>query len=504
MNKVMYLVVCLLMVGSLFNTYGKASTIEETSNEQKAILLYFNDGHEISPVVNQYGDRGGVARLMTVLENVRTEKESPIVAFGGDLGGGTLFGGVFKGFPMVDAFNEMKVNYANFGQHDFDAGVENAKELVKSSKFQWISSNLVNEEGKPFADVPTYAIEERDGIVIGMIGLTDSMHTTVQTNEVVENNIIESAKKAVAALKEEREVDVIIAFTQQPLLKDRELLVNVPEISYIFSEEEFENMSTLYRVEDRYIAKPEGNLGSVIQLEIIKDANSIKFETEFLKVNEHIEANPEIEKLANRYQEQLEKELGKKIATVKSKLEYGENHESRFQETNIGNLIAESFRVQYEADIGLMNGGGIRASVEEGDFTLKDAHSVLPFGNKPILAEIKGESLRLALENGVSKELGGGFLQVAGLSYEYDPSKSVGERLGTVFVGKEKLDDNKQYRVVLPNFIFQGGDGYTMFKNDKLLVDESNAKTDVEVLIEYVKTLKVIDVKPDGRITMIK
>ncbi|WP_062234510.1 hypothetical protein [Fictibacillus sp. FJAT-27399] len=68
-------------------------------NPQKATVLYFNDAHEISPVVNQYGDRGGVARLKTVIDRVREENQKTIVTFGGDLGGRTLFDGVFQGFP---------------------------------------------------------------------------------------------------------------------------------------------------------------------------------------------------------------------------------------------------------------------------------------------------------------------------------------------------------------------------------------------------------------------
>ncbi|WP_060207396.1 bifunctional metallophosphatase/5'-nucleotidase [Sporosarcina koreensis] len=503
LSRILLAVLLLFSIRQVPHVSASFSDLPLEKNERKsATILYFNDGHEISPVVNQYGDRGGVARLMTVLESVRAEKGDPIVAFGGDLGGGTLFGGVFKGFPMVEAFNEMKINYANFGQHDFDAGVGNAKELVEQSEFQWVSSNLIDANGKPFANVPSFVIEERNGIVIGMIALTDSMHTTVQTDEVIQADLIESAKQAVEAIQEEAEVDVIVAYTQQPLTKDKELLVQVPEISYVFSEEEFENMSTLYQMEDRFVAKAEGNLGSVIQLDITKENDKITLETKFLKVNETVKPHEGLQKMANKYQAQLEKELGQTIATVTTKLDYGANHESRFQETNIGNLIADSFRNHYDADIGLMNGGGIRASIESGNLTLKDAHSVLPFGNKPVLAEIKGENIKLALENGVSKELGGGFLQVAGLSYAYEPSKPIGERVLSIYVGDEPLDYKKTYKVALPNFIFAGGDGYTMFTNDKILVNESNAKTDVEIFTEYVKTLATLDLQPEGRITV--
>ncbi len=123
------------------------------SSNRKATILYFNDAHEVSPVVNDYGDRGGVARLKTAIDEVRKKNKHTLVAFGGDLGGGTLFGGVYQGFPMVEAFNRIDIDIANFGQHDFDFGSEVTKDLVKTSAFPWISSNLVDPEGNPFADV---------------------------------------------------------------------------------------------------------------------------------------------------------------------------------------------------------------------------------------------------------------------------------------------------------------------------------------------------------------
>ena len=103
---------------------------------------------------------------------------------------------------------------------------------------------------------------------------------------------------------------------------------------------------------------------------------------------------------------------------------YGLFYQSRYQETNIGNFVADSYRSYFKADIGFMNGGGIRASIPAGDFTLRDAYTILPFRNKVVLANVTGETIRAALENGVSKTkaLGGGFLQVSGMQYSYNPN----------------------------------------------------------------------------------
>ncbi|SFF05281.1 5'-nucleotidase [Bacillus sp. OV194] len=475
-------------------------------NPQKATVLYFNDAHEISPVVNQYGDRGGVARLKTVIDRVREENQKTIVTFGGDLGGGTLFGGVFQGFPMVQAFNEINVNLANFGQHDFDFGSDVAKKLVEQSNFQWISSNLIDSYGKPFANVPTYKIIKSKGMKIGFIGLTDNMDTTSQDGQVVQQDLIQSARNAVKRMKESEKVDIIFALTQETVEKDKQLLAAVPEINAVFTEENAEDQSFIYKFENRYILAPEGNIGSVVRLDITKHGKDIQLKPEILEVDHTVPEDPKLKELATYYQNKLEEELGKTIAQLETPLIYGNNHESRYQETNIGNFVSDSYRSYYNADIGFMQGGGIRSSIPAGDFTLRDAFTILPFRNKVILANVKGETIRTALENGVSRveNLSGGFLQVSGMQYSYNPNKPVRERVGDILVNHEPLNLQQTYKVAMPNYMFYGGDGFTMFSPSDLIVDAANARTDAEVLIEYAKKLGVINIKTEGRIIVSK
>ncbi|WP_010500958.1 5'-nucleotidase [Paenibacillus elgii] len=239
--------IALLAVGLAFPAWiGSISSVRaEASGSPSVSLLYFNDGHEISPVIDKLGTRGGVARIKTLVDSVAGEK---IVAFGGDLGGGTLFGGVFKGHPMVEAFNRLPVDVANFGQHDFDAGVPNTLELIKNSRFQWISSNLIGSDGKPFGQVPEYVVMEKQGIRIGILGLTSAMETTMRDERVKSLNVIESAQKAVDKLKQSK-VDLIVALTQEPVADDKALLAAIPDIQAVFTEEEAEEKSFVYEVD---------------------------------------------------------------------------------------------------------------------------------------------------------------------------------------------------------------------------------------------------------------
>jgi 2',3'-cyclic-nucleotide 2'-phosphodiesterase (5'-nucleotidase family) len=501
MRRLIFILLLLVVMMSSFMI--NELNLEAKDNSRKATMLYFNDAHEVSPVVNDFGDRGGVARLKTAIDKVREENKHTVVAFGGDLGGGTLFGGVYQGFPIVEAFNRINIDIANFGQHDFDFGTQVTKELMKESEFPWISSNLADPEGKPFGDVATYQIFNKRGIKIGVIGLTDDMDTTTVDDQVEQQDMIQSAQTAVAKLKQAKKVDVIIALTQESLEKDKQLLSAVPEIDAVFTEEKAENQSFIYEFDNRYIFAPEGNIGSIIRLDIHKKGKDIKLNPEVIKVNHTVPEDPELKAFADYYEDKLEEDLGQSIAQLETPLI---NQESRYQETNIGNFVADSYRSYFKADIGLMNGGGIRASVPAGEFTLRDAYSILPFRNKVIMATVTGDTIRAALEHGVSnvENLSGGFLQVSGIKYSYHRNKPEGSRVERILVNNEPLDLQENYTVAMPNYIFNGGDGFTMFSQSELVVDETNARTDAEVLIEYAKDLEVIHKTIEGRITVLE
>ncbi len=467
-------------------------------------VLYFNDGHEIMPVADSYGNRGGAARVKTVLDQVDGEK---ITAFGGDLGGGTLFGGVFKGHPMVDAFNRFPVDLANFGQHDFDAGVDNTLQLIGKSQFPWITSNLKGEDNKPFAALPTYKVIERNGIRVGFIGLTSAMDTTIRDNRVKQQEVITSAREAVAHMKAEARPDIILALTQEPVADDQALLAAVPEIAAVFTEEESETETGVYQLEggNRYIFSPQGNMGSVVQLLITRKSDgTLSLSNQVLKVDENVREDAGIAALAAGYQAELEIQLGSKVAVAAHDFHYGDTHESRRQETAIGNLIADAYRDYYQTDVAFANGGGIRASIPQGDVTLKAVRSVLPYGNKIVKAQVTGKVIWDALENGVSQveKNNGRFLQVSGLDYVYNVAFEPGSRIRHVTVNGAPLDKNGTYMLALSNYMYTGGDGYTMFHDARTLVSAGDALSDAELLAAYAGKKGTLDVDVEGRITI--
>ncbi len=96
---------------------------------------------------------------------------------------------------------------------------------------------------------------------------------------------------------------------------------------------------------------------------------------------------------------------------------------SRSQETNLGNLVADILREETQADVALINGGGLRADILKGPVRMKDLLSVLPFSNHPVVLKVTGQELRLIMEYGLSgvDGTGGGFPQVSGIQITYTP-----------------------------------------------------------------------------------
>lgn len=180
------------------------------------------------------------------------------------------------------------------------------------------------------------------------------------------------------------------------------------------------------------------------------------------------------------------------------------NRAVRSGETNLGDLCADAYRYVLGADIGLSNGGGVRAGIKAGNITYNDTLTVFPFGNMGCVVEATGQQIKDALEmasRNYPKE-NGGFLQVSGLTYTINASAAsnvqvdekgnfvkVGGayRVSDIMVGGAPLDVNKTYTVASHNYMLKSaGDGMTMFKGSNVIRDD--VMTDVDLLSAYIRS----------------
>ena len=237
-----------------------------------------------------------------------------------------------------------------------------------------------------------------------------------------------------------------------------------------------------------------------------------------------------ITKLTDTFKEYVSKVVAKSSIALPDKDENG-NRLVRNHETALGDLCADAFRVMMDADIGIMNGGGIRKPIKAGDITLDNILSVFPWGNLPCKMEVTGQTVLDMLEMGAINypEESGGFLSVSGLKYTImagvpssieltdkgEFSKVAGKyRVTNVQVLNKKtneyepLDLNKTYTLGGIDYtILYCGDGFTMFNDSKVLKAGDASYTDAQMVVDYIEnklggTIGEEYAKPQGRISV--
>lgn len=210
-----------------------------------------------------------------------------------------------------------------------------------------------------------------------------------------------------------------------------------------------------------------------------------------------------IAKIKSQYEASLKTVLGRTNVKLTSTNPDTNQRAVRNSETNLGDFCADAFRVLLGTDIGIMNGGGIRGSIDAGDITYEDALNVYPFGNMICAVEATGQQIKDALEMGASlyPEESGGFIHASGLTYTIDSSvpSSVrtderrnftgvaGEyRVKDISVNGEPIDLEKTYTVASHNYwLKSGGDGMSMFVNCPVVRDD--VMVDVDTITTYIQ-----------------
>lgn len=158
------------------------------------------------------------------------------------------------------------------------------------------------------------------------------------------------------------------------------------------------------------------------------------------------------------------------------------------------------------ADFAIINAGGIRATIEEGDITRGDVLSSFPFGNSLVEISLSGDDLWKVLEGivtGVSEFNGEeitSFFQVSrGIKVEYNPENNNGSRLVSVTIGGEPLDRETDYNVVTLDFIAGGGDNFFANPFENVITLD----TQDEILTQYIQSKSPVDIELDGRIAIV-
>jgi 5'-nucleotidase / UDP-sugar diphosphatase len=182
---------------------------------------------------------------------------------------------------------------------------------------------------------------------------------------------------------------------------------------------------------------------------------------------------------------QIEELFSEPLFTSRYALE-GDREVVRTRETNLGRLMADSFRVMANTDVALVNGGSIRAPIAAGAVHYQDLFNTMPFGNRIVSISLSGLQIKEILEHSLSlhPEPFSGFLHVSGLTYSYNYSNPVGNRVSNVWLLGSELNPNKTYSVAITSFLHDGGDGFWLLEQPSLISHD----TDINAVILYAAT----------------
>ena len=423
-------------------------------------ILYFNDIHEIAPVDG--GVRGGMARVAGLVAAERAGEEKVLVLIGGDLAGGTLFG-LLRGEPMVQALNRIGVDAASFGQHEFDHGVAQARRLVEMSEFPWVTANLTETDGTPFHDLERYRVLEADGLRVGVFGITTAMHTTRHENQVIEQDVIASARSAVAALQAEQ-VDLIVALTQQTPTEDLSVVRAVPGIDLVLGEEVSETRSQIDFEGGTYLARSAGNISSIIRAQWLGPGRS-DWRLSVIPVDASAPEDPTVAELSRHYSAQLAEQLAAPIRSVDEPWQLSRER-SRSEDSALGQLVAEAFRQAMDSDIGFASAGGLRADLIANPpaISLAEVAAVLPFGNRLVRLTISGTELQELMELALAEHpvARNRFPLISGVQVHFDPEAPPGARVSDIKHDGQTVRPDQLLTLATTLFLAEGGDGYDL------------------------------------------
>ncbi|CAG9606608.1 bifunctional metallophosphatase/5'-nucleotidase [Pseudoneobacillus rhizosphaerae] len=462
---------------------------------------------------DQHANLDNVAKKIAAIKDIRAVKPNALLVDAGDVFSGTLYFNEYQGLADLQFMNLAGYDAMTFGNHEFDMGTATLANFVKGTYFPLVSANVnfANDVNLKSRFNDTITVDARGGQIyngmikvvngekIGIFGLTTAETPTISSPGagVVFENYIAEAQKSVDAFKAAG-VNKIVALSHLGFNdsldwdNDLELAKRVEGIDVIvgghthtlFDGKEGRPSTVVF---DTTGAEPTAIVTAneynkyLGDLDVNFDATGkvITSETSWrlIDINTYAKQDAEAAQILNSKYAPKINELKATVVGSTATALVGGNPPTRVGETNLGNFItdgmlAKAKQINPETVIALQNGGGIRTTIDAGNITLANLLAVLPFGNTLGIMNLTGSEIKAALEYSVkdAPTAFGGFLQVSGLKFTYDSSKSAGEKVQTIDVKNADgtytaLDLTKSYYVATNVFTAKGGDGYTMFAN---------------------------------------
>lgn len=489
----------LVMVVCIFALMSFASSVD---------ILFVNDTHGHAWTFDEWGNPGvgGFNILSTAVSAARLLDENVLFLHAGDINTGTPESDLNDAAPDILAFNMMDLDVMTLGNHEFDNPKSVLEAQMDWANFPFISANIYKDGEPAFTE---YIIKEVGDLKVAIVGFTAEETQILEklyAGEYEWKNAVEVAKKLVPELREK--ADLIVALTHLGSVKPNigtssvMLAEEVEGIDVIVDGHSHTLMEEPMKVNDTLIvsAGEWAKYLGILQLEVTEEGVNVLGYRLFPMKSALIKGDPDVEVILDYFKKLGSKKLDEVLANSKIYLN-GVREDVRSKDTNLGFLIADAAKEICEADMALMNGGGIRASIEPGDVTYRDILTVLPFGNSAYTIEIPGSVVKDMLDYTTTISDGAGARpQVSGVTYTMNKSTQKAEN---ILINGEPLDLNKTYKLGTNDYLAAGGDGYSMLEG---LYGYNTGFVLAQVVVDFIENLEDYSPYTDivNRITVVE
>ena len=508
-------------------------------------ILYTNDVHTY---IDKQSPKLTYAAIADLKQSYQNAGKDVLLVDAGDHVQGTAYGSMDEGASIIKLMNAAGYDVATPGNHEFDYGMDRAKAIMKEADFPYLSCNWVDLR-TGLRVLPSVKVFVRGGRRIAFVGVTTPETFTKSTPayfmDKAQRKYIydiqggEDGKKLYDAVQKAIDkakllADVVIGLGHLGVDPSSSPWTSEEVIAHTSGFDAFIDGHSHTVMENKQVQDASGKavtltqtgsyFANVGEMTIAADGT---ITTKLIPTHEGMDAG--IAAMQAGWVSTVDDMLGEKIAVGDSEFYVSDpatgKRRIRSAETNLGDFVADGIYAYFNeveklhCDLAIMNGGGIRADVPAGDWTFKTCKQVSPFGNVACLMSVTGKQIQDALEfaarfAGEGGKENGGFLQVAGATYEIhtdipntvqtdEKNVWIGSATGTPRVQNVKiydkasgsylpLDPGATYALAGMNYTLRNlGDGFAMFDGAELIKDY--VSEDYLVMATYAMTFDGAD-----------
>ena len=429
-----------------------------------ARLLHYSD------VENAFDDPERIGRLAGLLTGL--DGDDAVVVGSGDNTAPGVLSLVTEGRHSLSFFEAVDADFDTFGNHDFDYGPAVTRELVADSPQTWLTANVEEEtpttatdggaddqqavgvgDAERFASEHTepWVVRDVDGVSVGFFGVTTPATNSINPNatDVAFADPIAAGERAAAACRDAG-AECVVAVSHLGTEDDALAVaadVDVVLGGHVHSEK-------VERVDDAVLLRPgvNGRIAYEVALDVDDDGEVT------VDVTRHEAASADVhEGVAEAMREAMARaDLNEVVAYVEDPIERTQAAAFR-GESRIGNFVADAYRWATGADVALQNSGGVREGDPlEGDVTIADVMSVVPFQEPVAVAELTGAELKQTITQAHGANLSFGepdwwHAHLSGATVVWDRER---DEIIALRVDGELVDDDATYTLATTDYLF--------------------------------------------------